>query len=120
MDNRTIRQAIMKRCPEVYFIAKPMRKDGKIFVPMLARIKGQKRPTQLFGDMPDTALVSHRELLNTLISEISDEIRKIANGEKTPSDNPLEDWPPLSLEGQKVFDQEGIQYMGANMESVKQ
>lgn len=119
MDNRTIRQAIMKRCKEVYFIAKPIKQHGKIIVPLLAKIPGQKRPTQIFADMPDTALISHRELLTTLISELSDEIRKIRTGEKTPPDNPLESYPPLSIEGQKVFDTEGIQYMGPASESVK-
>lgn len=118
MDNRTIRQAIMKRCPEVYFIARPIKQHGKVIISMLARIPGQKRPTQIFSDMPDTALISHRELLSTLISEVSDEIKKIKSGEKTPPDNPLESWPTLSLEGQKVFDTEGIQYMGPLSESV--
>lgn len=112
MDNITIRTAIMKRCPEVYFIAKPIKQHGKVIVSMLAKIPPIKRPIQLFCDMPDTAIISHKELLTTLISELSDEIRKIKSGEKAPPDNPLERWPPLSADGQKVFDSEGIQYLG--------
>lgn len=120
MDNRTIRKAIMTRCPEVYFIAKPIKQHRKVIVSMLARIPGIKRPVQLFADMPDTAIISHRELLNTLVSELADEIRKLRTGAKSLTDNPLEKWPPLSAEGQKVFETEGIQYMGAGMERVKQ
>lgn len=114
MDNRTIRRALMRRCPEVYFISRPkfMVKDGKRFIVwgMLAKIKNVPIPVQLVADMPDTALLSHKELLNTLVSEVYDAIRKV---EKNPSDLPMapgEFHPPLSAEGRRVFDNPEIQY----------
>lgn len=111
MDNRTIRKAVMKRCPEVYFISPPSRSGGKIYFVMFAKIKGIKIPVELHCDMPDTSLISHRELLTTMVSEIYDELKALKTGRKNLKDHPDEDGiPPLSAEGQKVFDSPEIQY----------
>lgn len=111
IDNRTIRLTVMKRCPEVYFISKPVKTHGKIFWLMYAKVPGIKIPVELRCDMPDTALISHNELLTTMVSEIYDEIKDLKNGRKNLADNPLEDgFKPLSAEGQKVFDSPDIQY----------
>jgi len=80
---------------------------------MYAKIEGQKRPIRLLADMPDTAILSFKELMNTMVSEIYDEIQAIKKGVITPPDDP---WDidtgvgPLSQEGQKVFDSPEIQY----------
>lgn len=93
MDNRTIRNAITKRVPEIYFILPGIRcVDPVTYKPawmwrMYANIpvkgKGQHL-CKLAVTMPDTALVSHRELLNTAVSELYDEVKKIKSGQKTP------------------------------------
>lgn len=85
--------------------------NGKIYWVMFAKVPGIKIPVELHCDMPNTALVSHRELLNTMISEVYDEIRKLKSGAKNVMDHPDQDGiPPLSAEGQKVFDSPEIQY----------
>jgi hypothetical protein len=114
MDNRTIRRAVMRRCPEVYFISPPRRgfdKTGKkkIFFLMLAKIEGIKIPVELHCDMPETALISHWELLSTMVNEIYDEISALKTGKKNLEMLP-DTAPPLSAEGQRVFDNPEIQY----------
>lgn len=105
MDNRTIRTAIMKRLPEVYFVHAPIRRNNKVYVRMLANIKGKLY--KFLGDMPDTALCSHRELLGTLISETYDEIKAIKSGQKDPEILPEEkDYTPLGEEEKRIL---GIQ-----------
>jgi len=111
MDNRTIRNALTKRIPEVYFIARPWKTPGKINWLMYAKIPPIRRPVKIIADMPDTALLSHRELLNTMVSEVADRIRDIKTGKFTLEDDPDEIYPPLSEEGQKIFDHDGIQYI---------
>lgn len=120
MDNKTIRLAVMKRCPEVYFISPPSRSKGKIWFVMLAKVKGIKIPVELHCNMPDTALINHRELLTTMVSEIYDEIKHISTGQKALKDHPDQDgMPPLSEEGQKVFDSPEIQYWDRGPEMKK-
>lgn len=82
MDNRTIRRAMTRRVPEVYFIDRPVHIAGKVVWALIAKING--RPYKLLADMPDTALVSHTELLNTMVSEVYDEVAKIKRGAYTP------------------------------------
>lgn len=118
MDNRTIRQAFLKRIPEVYFIGKPVENKGKIYWIMYAKIDGQKRPVEIIADMPKTSLVSHRELLTNMVNEVADEIKKIRTGRKSVQDRPDENYPPLSLEGQKVFDSPDIQYISMGEPNV--
>lgn len=111
MDNKTIRNALLKRIPEVYYIGKPIPNKGKVNWLMYAKIPGINRPVMLIADMPDTAILSHKELLSTMINEIADEIKALRTGRKAVKDDPTEIHPPLSYEGQKVFDSEDIQYM---------
>lgn len=119
MDNRTMRLTVMKRCPEVYFISPPARNSGKIHWLMYAKIPGIKIPVELRCDMADTALISHNELLTTMVSEIYDEIKGLKSGRIGLKDNPLEDKiPPLSAEGQKVFDSPEIQYMDMGQANI--
>ena len=119
MDNKTIRLAVMKRCPEVYFISKPVKSHGKVWWLMYAKIPGIKIPVELRCDMPDTAIISHRELLTTMVSEIYDEIKGLRTGKIPLKDNPLEaGWKKLSAEGQKVFDSPEIQYMSQGAPNV--
>lgn len=111
MDNRTIRRAIMRRCPEVKFVSPPQfvakevngRKDRYVVWGMLAKIKGVKTPVKIIADMKDTALASHSELVSTMISEIYDEIRKVERGQKNLEIAPGENHPPLSDEMLKIF-----------------
>lgn len=125
MDNRTIRLAVMRRCPEVYWISEPRRgldekqKIHKIYWLMYAKIAGQKRPTRLQCDMLDTAIISHNALLSTMVNEIYDEIKDIRTGRKTPPDDPWDEGrQELSAEGQKVFDSPEIQYMSVGAPNV--
>jgi hypothetical protein len=118
MDNRTIRLAVMKRCPEIYFISPPSKANGKIYWLMFAKIKGINRPVELHCDMPDTALISHRELLTTMVSEIYDEIKHLRTGKKALKDNPDEKFKPLSDEGQKIFDSPEIQYYSVGAPNI--
>lgn len=78
---------------------------------MLAKVKDIDIPIQLRANMPDTALVSHRELLNTLVSEVYDEIGSYKNGKRNIEMAPEETFAPLSAEGKKVFDNPEIQYL---------
>lgn len=119
MDNRTIRNALMRRIPEVYFIGKPVKSRGKVHWIMYAKVPGQTRPVEIIADMPDTALVSHTELLSNMVGEIADEIKKIRTGRKNLPDRPDECYPPLSAEGQKVFDSPDIQYYSVGETNVK-
>lgn len=114
MDNRTIRKGLMARIPEVYFIGAPIHNAGKVNWLMFAKIPGIKRPVMLIADMPDTALLSKHELLNTMISEVADEIKALRIGKKSLKDDPEEKYPPLSPEGQKVFDSPDIQYVSTD------
>lgn len=119
MDNKTIRNVVMKRCPEIYFISSPSRHKGKVYWVMFAKVHGIKRPVELHCDMPDTAILSHRELLNTMVSEIYDELRLLKSGAKSLKDHPDQaGMPPLSEEGQKVFDSPDIQYMDVGAPNV--
>ena len=119
MDNRTIRIAVMKRCPEVYFISKPVKANGKIHWLMYAKIMGIGIPVEIRADMPDTALISHNELLTTMVSEIYDAIKDLRTGKKSLEVNPLEDnFKPLSAEGKRVFDSPEIQYYSTGAPNV--
>jgi hypothetical protein len=109
MDNRTLRNALSKRIPEVYFIARPWKAKGRVNWLMYAKIPPIKRPVKIIADMPDTAILSHAELLNTMIGEISDEIRKIKKTAHV-DDDPYEVFPPLDADGQRIFDHDGIQF----------
>lgn len=82
MDNRTIRRALTRRVPEVYFIDHPVHIAGKVVWALVAKINN--RPYKLLADMPDTALVSHNELLTTMVSEVYDEVAKIRRGAYSP------------------------------------
>lgn len=102
MDNRTIRNAIAKRIPEIYFIHAPQRVANKVYWRMLANIDGKLY--KFLADMPSTALVSHRELLNTLVSEVYDEVKAIKRKLKTPPTLPQEkDWTPLSEDDKRLL-----------------
>lgn len=118
MDNRTIRNALTRRIPEVYFIGKPWKQAGKVYWLMYAKVPGIRRPVEIIADMPDTAILSHRELLNTMISEVADELKALRTGKKNLVDRPDEEFPPLSAEGQKVFDNDGIQYISVGAPNV--
>lgn len=110
MDNRTIRNALTKRVPEVYFVSKPTKIGNKIKFLLVAKIN--RRPFYLCADMPDTAIISHRELLNTMVSEVYDEVGKIKRGEKHPDIVPDERaLPPLSTEDLEAFDFNEIEDM---------
>lgn len=85
---------------------------------MYAKLPNHKRPVEIIADMPDTAILSHRELLNTMISEVADELKALRTGRKGLADRPDECFPALSLEGQKVFDNDGIQYMSMGADNV--
>lgn len=108
MDNRTIRNAITKRVPEVYFILPGIRcvdpvtrKPAwmwRMYANVPVRGKGQHL-VKLAVTMPDTALVSHKELLNTAVSELYDEVKKIRSGQKSPPMMPNEfDMTPMTDE----------------------
>lgn len=95
MDNRTIRRAIEKRVPEIYFIHAPVLTDGKVYFRMLANIDGKLY--KMVADMPNTALVSHKELLNTMVTELYDEVKKIRSKQIEPPALPQEkDWTPMT------------------------
>jgi len=97
MDNRTIRRAITRRVPEIYFISSPIQEPNRIKWALLAKING--KPYKLVADMPNTALVSHNVLLTTMASEIYDEVAKIKRGAKTPDILPNEaHLPPLTFD----------------------
>lgn len=102
MDKRTILIAVMKRVPEVYFMQGPKYKGNKTYWCLWCNIKG--KPAKLIADMPKTALVSHKELLSTMISEVYDEVQKIKNGERI-LDIAKEEigLPPLSDEDKRLF-----------------
>lgn len=102
MDNRTIRTAIMNRVPEVYHIFTPIRKNGKVYLRMYVNIDGKLY--KMLGDMPDTALISHRELLNTMVSELHDEVSAIRRGIKSVEFLPEErDWTPISEDDKNLL-----------------
>lgn len=115
MDNRTIRNAVTNRVPEVYYVSPPTKIGSKIKFLMIAKIRlpnMSERPFYLCADMPDTALVSHRELLSTMVSEVYDEVGKIKRGEKHPEIVPDErSLPPLSKRDLKAFDFNEIEDM---------
>jgi len=102
MDNRTIRRALTRRVPEVYFVDAPVHVAGKVVWALIAKING--KPYKLLADMPDTALVSHTELLNTMVSEVYDEVAKIKRGAYTPPLAPgEEDLTPLDDEALRLL-----------------
>lgn len=102
MDNRTIRRAVTRRVPEIYYIDAPIKVPGKVAWLMLAKING--RPYKLIADMPDTSLVSHNELLTTMVSELYDHVAKIKRGSISPQIALGEDLlTPLSDEELSVF-----------------
>lgn len=97
MDNRTIRRALTRRVPEIYFVDAPVHIQDKVVWALIAKIEG--RPYKILADMPDTALVSHTELLNTMVSEVYDEVAKIKRGALFPPLAPgEEDLTPLTDE----------------------
>lgn len=102
-----MRRALSRRVPEIYFIHAPVRANGKVYWRMLANIKlkgGKHRLFKLMADMPETALVSHKELLNTLVSEVYDEVQAIKNRSKSPKMLPKEhDWTPISDEDERAL-----------------
>ena len=103
MDNRTIRRAITRRVPEVYFISQPMQEPSRIKWALLAKING--KPYKMVADMPNTALVSHNELLTTMVSEIYDYVRKIEKGTISPDCLPSEaHLPPLTEEQLRLME----------------
>jgi hypothetical protein len=109
----------MKRCPEVYFISPPAKHRGKILMVMLAKVTGIKIPVELHCSMPDTALISHRELLNTMVSEVYDELARLKSGKKNLAAHPdQQGMPPISAEGQRIFDSPDIQYMSVGADNI--
>lgn len=110
MDNRTIRNAVTNRVPEIYYVSQGQKIHGKVKYLMLAKIN--RRPFYICADMPDTALVSHRELLNTMVSEVYDEVGKIKRGELHPNIVPDERMlPPLTEADLAAFDFNEIEDM---------
>lgn len=110
MDNRTIRRAIEKRVPEIFFIHAPVQANNKVYWRLLANINGKLY--KMVADMPLTALISHKELLNTMVSELYDQVTGIKAGRIVPDSLPAEkDWTPMSDEDQRML---GI----ANMEDA--
>jgi hypothetical protein len=107
VDNRTIRRALMRRVPEVYFIHAPVRANRKIYWRILANIKikgGRERIFKILADMPETALISHKELLNTMISEVYTEVQNIKNRVISPKMLSAEqDWTPISDEDERAL-----------------
>lgn len=102
MDNRTIRAALTKRVPEIYFVHSPVSQNGKVYWRLLANINGKLY--KILADMPNTALISHRELLNTMVTEVYDEVKAIRCSRKVPGLLPAEkDYTPLSAEDERVL-----------------
>jgi hypothetical protein len=102
MDNRTIRRAVTRRVPEIYFIDAPVHVNNRVAWLMMASING--RPYKIIADMPKTSLVSHNELLTTMVSELYDEVSKIKRGAKFPEMVPEElGYTPLTAEELEVF-----------------
>jgi hypothetical protein len=97
VDNRTIRRALTRRVPEVYFVHHPIMHGKKVYWRLLANINGKLY--KILADMPKTALISHKELLNTMVSEVYDEVQAIKCGSFAPDLLDKErDWTPLSAE----------------------
>lgn len=97
LDNRTIRNALTNRVPEVYFVFPPQQGWRKTYIAFLVKING--KPYKMTADMPTTALVSHKELITTMVSEVYDEVKKIKAGAISPPLFPgEEEFPPLTYE----------------------